>query len=391
MFPGLLLGLLLFAVSVAYLPGVVSVTTAGRWAVLAVGAALLIWTVRVTWTLGHVLGAAFLTWCALSLLWSASPWDGLGFLVQYAILGALFLVAAQTDDLSPVLTALGYGALVSAIVIVLQAMGLRPVAFIDKDNALVGLFLTKSAAAEFGVITLVACLAVRAWYLVPSAIVLAVAPMSRVSLAVLTMLGLAWCALRLKKQWTAVIVGMIVVSVAVIVKVIGFDPSSLNERLEIWQVTLFNLTWTGYGLGSYTELLPYYQFAHSAPLQLLFELGVGAFLLFGVIGRAFKSAAVYQASAPVWVMAAVCLQAAASFSLYEPAVVAVFAVVAGHLCGLPARNRGFEPVVRSLGTIRVRDAGYDGAATSELADVSRNDLPAGPQSAAGTASLRSVV
>jgi hypothetical protein len=193
----MLLPVTLFAAMIAYLPGVVSSTVAGRWAVLSIGAAAMLASMRGKPLTGPAHGWALLlfVWCVLGLLWSVSSYDTLGELAHWVTLGALFLVASQyRDDPETLLSSLVMGLCVSVPFALLQYRGVLSFGFalpspVVHTDGPAGLFLSQNTMGEIAACILVWAIARKSWLLVPTPLLLVALSGSRG--AVLGILALA--------------------------------------------------------------------------------------------------------------------------------------------------------------------------------------------------------
>lgn len=360
-----------FLVPVAYVPGLVSTATAGRWAVVAAAGAWALASGKVSMASpAHWLGAAFLAWCWATLQWSVSPLDTAGALLHVLALAAVFCWASQADDLEPVMIAFGVGMAVNFVFAIPQVMGLFPVAqvtgmpgTVDFRNA-AGLMLNKSWLAQAGAVTLTWLLANgrrnlsiaewRVWTLCAGGAT-AILPLTAgvlVALAV-TWLWWAWPTLRARRGTPRACAVMTSAVCAIILAcyvrfiVLGVPPGageaehgalqSVNNRLEFWQVLWANVGWLGYGLGTLPELMPQFGRAECDLLELAFETGlVGAALFAGVM--AYALGCPVPAARPVKAaLVALLLASATSFPLHVPSTAFAAAILAGHLCGRRAR------------------------------------------------------
>jgi hypothetical protein len=372
------LAILTFLVSVAYIPGVPSHTTVGRWFVMGVGVAYLIRRASIHAGIGHWMGAAFLVWCMASLAWSASPNDTIGMTIQMLILAGVFCLAAEEKDLSLCFEALAAGMVISAAFGVFQIFGFRPTE--QATGGAAGLFASKNTLAETAAVALVGVIALRKWAYLPGVAFAAIAPLSRGALVALAAIG-GWTAISMletaAKRAMAVLAGGLVVVglIALDAWMNGSRLESLNERLMFWQVTAANLTALGYGLGSYSVILPTWEHAHNEFLEYGFDLGLGALLLGGIIVHAFRSKQGTERAA----LAALMVAAFFSFPFHEPAAMFLVALLAGHLCGSHDRCGVDEYGGRYPGRQSIQASWPTGIGALSEVDFRRLDLPLRPQ------------
>jgi hypothetical protein len=339
------LAVVVMLTTAAYLPGVLDPTISGRWAVLLIGSACLLLLVRRPLLgPGHAWGGALVAWAALGLLWSASPWDTTGELIHWAALAVLFLVASQCRDPDVVLTGLVIGLCASVPFAIAQMTGATPVLATD---APAGLFLSRNAMGEVAACALTWTIARRAWPLVPAPLLLVAVSGSRGAVlacvtggvVILWQTGLRWMIL--------VIVAPLLAFAAIITA--WRDPSlaSVLARVDIWQVTAMNLTFSGWGLDTFSTLIPGFGYVHDDYLQLAFELGVGSLLLGPPLLLALRSG-VPEAGALASILGA----ALVSFPSHHPTGAMLVALLAGLCCGAIDRSRRAERVLGMGSAVR---------------------------------------
>lgn len=320
-------------VSVAYVPGVVSVADVGRWSLVAAAPAL----VRsAPATFGHWCLWSFAAWMVVGLSWSASPLSGAGDALHLLALVAAFCVGASRIDISPVPLAVG-------VLLSFLAGVVFPVE--NATGGFVGLFLTRAALAEISSVAAVwalargyergdrTCAALGVLLLVP-----ALLPGVRE-----IFLGFSGAALVLvvsRHSRLGILVLVAAVSAAVVT--VAVQPDSAGARLEIWTNVVSSLSWLGSGAGSFAEMFPSYEYAHSDPLQFIAEYGVGALPLAGVLFYAFCALGRIPEK---MALAALASESLVGFPLHSPTTAIVAAVLAGRLCSVPDRVRHLESLL----------------------------------------------
>ena len=334
--------------AIAYLPGVVSPTIAGRWAILAVGAALCLTTIqKLTLDCAHAFALAILLWACASVFWSASPLDTIGECWHWLILFAVFLAASQYNKPDNVLFALCLGLCVSLPFVLFQLQGVSPVLATDTPA---GLFLSRNALGELSAVALV-------WALARGRIELAV-PMLGLALlsgsrgAVLAAgIGGAYLIWPLF-GWKGRTLGLLGAFIG-LGALIWLRPESALMRLDIWALTLRNLTFLGRGLESFAVLAPQYEFVHNDPLQLVFELGIGSALALPIIFRATRYRSPEAAA-----LLALAGASLVSFPLHHPLGAALMASLSGLAVGACYRAERAEHISRAVRAARFE---YEGA------------------------------
>lgn len=353
---------LVFLVMVAYVPGIPSATTAGRWAVMAAAPLLLLARPLVNSPpgLGHWAGAAFLVWAASSLSWSVSPQDTFGALLQLAALAAAFLLGAAERDLTRVWGALLLGAAVSLPFAAAQFFGYAPVqdalraGFWTNGVLVSGLFLSRDPFVQVAVVAAIAAIGLGRYWCAAVFLVATYAAGGRTAIAMLGAAGLVWA---LNGHRRAAWIALAAVATVVIVALTFAASGSGLNRAEIWATAVSNFSILGAGLGTFKAAWPSYGFAHNEFLQLGFELGVGSLLLIVVIIHAFRcpERVLEKALLGALLAAAVVWQ---PFQL--PATALVAAVLLGHLCAGVDRVRRAELEGGVVGVRGVQRAGSDG-------------------------------
>lgn len=383
--------LLTFLTGVAYIPGLPSYATAGRWAVVGIGSTFLLCRAgRLKFTTAHWIGVAFLAWCAALFATAFSFWDHLGAFTQLIFLAAAFCVAAEADDLVGAWLGICLAAVVNAVVGAAQFSGYAGVPTIFHYT---GLLDTRAAAIEFAVFALIGAVYLRSK-------IFAIAPVVTIALlggrewfVAILCAGFAWSLIDLRRRERAAFVAMIAVliPVAVLLLWISDDPTrwvgSIEDRFSIWRDVGARLTWTGHGLGTLAIAFQTYEFAHNEFLQYAFEAGIGSALLWGV----FVYAAVWHSETGIAERAAVAAAASMAFvyfPLHEPSSALVIALCAGHLAGLRGRDRVAELAGRAYRGRSISDAEPVGAGAVCAAGFGGNDIPAGSKPAMGVGELR---
>jgi hypothetical protein len=393
-----LMPLTAFLVAVTYIPGVPSATLVGRWWVMAIGAALLLYrTPRLCLTSAHWVGATLLLWCVASVLWSWSRWDTLGGLVHLLVLAGVFCVAAEREGLLSGMVAFGLGLVPSAAIAVGQQLGWQPVLNISDHP--VGLFLSKNAATEAALPVLVWLVTsifetrMRDWspervtgmvLLLPPVMLIALLPQAKETW--LMMFGavfavvLYWARECDRREfgggghYTAGVLCIVVGLVILVVVVAATWPEestwTFNERLAIWQVTL--AAWwlspvLGYGFGTFPALLNGLEYAHNDYLQFLFEIGpvglalVVAFFITVLVPWRHDLASKVG-------LASLLVSALVWWPLQSPASGFLVALLAGDLVGAGRRARVHESESRATGGEGLRPKrGHSAGAVSDVA------------------------
>ncbi len=338
-----------FLVAVAYVPWFADAANTPRWVLLSllVPAA---WRVQ-TWIPAHIAGAVFIALAAASLLWTPVPIEGLQPLWQFILLGAVFCIGVELENMEPIFVGAAWGLSVSSAVALFQ-------------HEPTGLFLNKNFMAEAAVLVAVGLMVYKRWEMLPMLMPAIFLPLSRGALLALAVAGvLRWRAGGAGIRSTAWLVATIFVAFVVLL-IEQPNGASLGERWVIWSYTANHLSWFGHGLGSFYIDFPSFQdggfarrfdHAHNDLLELAYEFGVLAVPLLLV-----WLAAMWQHSQVRLVLIAFTVEGCFGFPLFLPVTGALAALVAGHLCGdryrvrmaVPARERPLCSGTRQFGLRR---------------------------------------
>jgi hypothetical protein len=376
-----------FLISVAYVPWFASAAYAGRWSVMLVGGAVaLIFVPRINATRAHWIGLLFLVWCAFSLVWSVSPFDSLGELIQWITIAIVFCIAAETENLLRVYKALGFGMIVSAVFSIAQALGYQSIW--QLANGSTGLFLSQTGINEIAAIALIIAIGSRMWWAIPAPTICLLLASGREGWAMLAVAALfaAWQLTTPFGRVMLVNFGLWAIGFVIFFK-FNSGIFHISDRIEIWSFALNHLRPFGWGLGTFAALQPGYEFAHNEFLHYAFELGIGVIPLIGVFVYALMASPVVERAALAALMAA----ALVYFPLHAPATAFLVAVLAGHLCGMRARVSVHGLTRRILDPRSFDDIWPIGIGALQLADTSRQYLSIGSKYPLGTSAVRSSI
>lgn len=336
-----LLGL---GLATAYWPGFLSAATAPRWCLLALAAPLLLWQVPSLSFSGLTFPlTAFLSYALLSLWWTPVPIIGLWPIAHFAIFAALIIYAAQADT-DGLLIGFAIGIALQAPLVIAQAHGFD---LIGQSVPPAGLFYNRNFLAEAAVPVLI-------WLcyrpnLAARMIAVGVAIDACLSFDRAAAVGAAvglWFVLGRRSRIVLATLAFAVIAELTLISAWG--EQSIAGRLLIWGAIISHMSWFGAGASASTVMLyPLAHAVHSDPLQLLYELGLGAIPLFWVIGNAFQSDGPERP-------ALACLVAESMFSLpfQLPATIFLAALLIGRL---HARRECLRPLGHLCG---VHDLAY---------------------------------
>ena len=360
---------------------------AGRWAVVSIGAALLLFQVEMQCERDRPMrGGDRRTWMMLGLFWSASPIDMLGGLVHWLPLLAIMVWSSEQLDVRPVLRVFSLGAAMSLPFAIAQRLGFHPVVDASTEgwSAVGGLFLTSNVLAEVSSLGAVLALGLRWWPVAAACAVSAVLTGRREVALMLVAAGIVWL-WGMGRRWSAftlIMVAGFVASVSYLMLPAGIVSDA--QRLDIWRAALSGMTLPGHGLNTFGTMFPYFQYAHSDPLQLMFELGVGAVPLLWLAWRALGADLPVERCA----FAAFCASAFVWFPLEDPVTAAVACLLAGRLLGERDRVDRVE-FVRGATDIRRGDgACFDTTRAVRPPRGRGSVVPVGQEFAVGASDIR---
>lgn len=379
--------LLAFVMAVLYVPEIPAAATGGRWWVLALGAACLVWDprFRIKPTVSHWMGLGLLVWMGAGFFLSASPADTLGETWQWIVAAVLFCVAAEIDDrtLDDTFRALAVGVTISALYSIPQALGYQPVLSLMGANTPVGLFLSTNMLTEISVVALIGAVGVRFWWGAPGpALCLLLSTGEREGMFMLLAAAAAYLLLKLPGTGRATLLASLVLAAAWLWSMGYLEHdhwlTHMEDRFEIWRWTALRVNPVGWGLGSFGELTSY-EFSHNEFLQYAFELGAGVLFLIGILTDAISAKRTYPRVA-LAALAAACL---VWFPLHLPGTLFLGALLAGYLCGVRGRARRAE---RARGTHVLQSGEHEleplWVGAFQSADAGRVHLSSGQEPAA---------
>lgn len=346
--PGLIAGVFSFVLTIAFVPWWSGPSNSPRWALIALASLAAFWC-AVRPKTEHWLGAAWLAWAALSLLWSMGPYEGAEQLARLWFLAGIFVIGAALPDLRPVIVGLGLGFCVNSALAVAQMFGF---AGIPSLGGIAGLFARNNYLGEPAALVLVALVPLalaepRLWWLAAGVAPSVVLSGSRGAWLAIAVAATAWI-------WTRSKLAAIILVMAVgLTGFLAFERglagpaitrqfwSSTEERLLIWRSTAEGLTFTGSGLGSFRARFPSHApdfnfietrpgHAHNDFLEMVYELGPGALLYVAMLLLLLCG----PLGAEKLVLIAFMAEGSFGFPLHFPVTAAFAALAAGRLSRL---------------------------------------------------------
>lgn len=293
--------ILSFAIMTAFVPGIIGATSNTSWAVMWLAMPLLLLNCKIEITLIHILGLIFLSYAALSLLWSP---HGLLELMQLLALASVFVWGFTIKDLRKVTIGLAVGLAVSSVIAILQYFKID-LGILTTDK-LTGLFINPNIYAEVSGMLLVLILIYKLWWFIPVTIPGLLVSSRAVVIALgITLAMFTWTKSKLLSVAIVLFSWFIAFKLSIrdtIFSDLGIEAvntKSLNIRIGMWQDMLSGFSIFGNGIGSFVYLFPEYnkhldvtvsiaEYAHNDLLQLIFELGIGAIPLVLIVAYLLK-------------------------------------------------------------------------------------------------------
>lgn len=330
--------------TVIWWPGLLSPADVPRWAALSIVVPLLVfWTAPklVGW---HFALAATLLWASASIWWSLNAAIAFGAWWKLAILSLLVMLGATISTPRPIFIGIWSGIVLNGLLAIGQAVGVLPIP-IDQAIGPAGLLVNKNFLGELSALGIALALGTKSyrwlpWLLIPLGL-------THCRGAILATFVVSVCWLWRYSRTMAVLTGLLGVNLAIVYwQGRGFDYTA-SERLKMLLDTLPQLTLWGAGIGSFVVEYPGFnaltdtlasrpEHLHNDALELIFELGLGATPLLGLVGAAFLRAP----HAIQLGLLAVAICSLVGFPLSIPSTAVPFALLIGHCLGLRPSLRG---------------------------------------------------
>lgn len=349
------------ALPLVYCPVFIRPSTDPKLIVLSIVVPLIFLGRTIKWTEVHQVGALFLLWCTVSLLWAMSLNDGLLRLWGFLLAGGTFAIVSTLTERQVerfflgVIMALAVNALMAGVQFggwdgaLYEALALKPIIKVATWAA--GVQVNGNYLAEIGLMGVALSIGLRRWWWA-----LAVSPCVLLSGSKggLVAGSLILCVVLWRKSRLLALAFPLVVILggAWHVNKIGVDHPSLETRLPMYLNSLAATTWTGHGIGSFWSIYPLihdkviesppavFSFekrprtAHNDTLTLLVEVGVVGFViaLWGMILLFQRRASTTIERASRLGILSFLLLGVFNFPLYVPTTAVLAAACAGALC-----------------------------------------------------------
>ncbi len=326
---------LAFLTAVLFVPGIPSVATVPRWALLMLVVPVLWYRAFNRVTAGHLFGACFLAWAALSLSWTFNIYDGLRGALLFGLLALVFCAAPLS--LRRVYGAMAIGLAFNSAAVIAQVYGWDGLA----QGAIPGgLFFNKNFGGEIAAMVLVGVVMSRLWWAIPGLLPTLVLTHSRGAWFALGVATIVLIYQRNRAIAIAISVAVLTLATTLAVQDTGFWTPSATQRFQLWRDTWDGAQFWGRGLGSFYTTFPEHATridsllfrpatAHSDLINLTYELGPGVLLLLGLLVYAFRA---QPLRAEHYVLTVFLMEGLIGFPLYVPATAFLAALVLGSLC-----------------------------------------------------------
>lgn len=319
----MLLGLL---ASLAFWPGVIGATIPAGWAVLSCYLPTALWRSG-PFSLLHMGLLATLAYAVASFGWTVNWYSSVWGLWMLSMFCLAYWLGSTLKTLRPVLVGLAFGAWVSSVVAITQALGSG---YVLAHNFSVpsGLHFNPVAQGLFIALLIVALASHRMWFYIPFVAPGLLLSQSRGAYAA--------CALGLLAIYVRKPLVLLILCLAVAVVVTYQINIKDSERLAIWAAAWSHIPLFGNGIGTFIDLWFLHdgrprhpEYTHNDFLQLAFELGIGAI----PIGLAMCLPA-FRTTDREWPLLIAFLFAACfAFPSYLPLTALLGALAAGRIAG----------------------------------------------------------
>ena len=313
-----------FGLTVIQIPGITAGAIHPGWAYLSVLLPFLV--SKVEMNLLHWLGAIFIIYAGLSLLWAPTGTEAFWHLCL--IVGCFCL--GSIVNLRSIYIGLALGVTISSIIVLFQVNGIDVV---PENAAPAGLFANKLVLGWLACLVLIGLVSKKLWWYIPGVLPSALLTEARSAILGVTVAGFVW--LWPRSRMSALGIAFAIVIAAVVIILINYRMEGIQVREYIWIDTLKGFTLFGHGIGSFDYYFPMLNtyldptitrpdHAHNDFIEYIFELGIGVIPLFVIIALLL-----WQKENEVFI--GYLVMAFFGFPTYHPATAFIGAIVAGKL------------------------------------------------------------
>lgn len=360
--------LLGIAIMIAYIPGVIGFVSITSWAVMWLFMPIFILRCKIEITFIRILGIMFLSYSALSLLWSP---HGMLELMQLLALASVFVWGSTLKDLKSVTIGLSIGMAFSSALAIFQFFGFNDFVYSGTSRPS-GLFFNSNIFAEISGMLLLMILINKLWWYIP----VTLPGLMFSSRAVILGLGfslavLVWTKSKVLSILT-LIVSWIIAYLITFPSVVNVSPASIGsnttvsifQRFYVWQDMISGFTIFGNGIGSFVYKFPEYnkhidgstilvEYAHNDLLQLIFELGIGAIPLLIIVALLLMVKNDYKSAFIFFIIIGIF-----GFPLHMPVTAFMLALVAAQLAKSSLGYSNIVDYFRSILFVRMDTARF---------------------------------
>ena len=346
-----------FCIAAAYCPFIEGAATTPRWLLLALVVPITLFVTylagrTVPMTVAHRVGAIFIGWACLSLLWTETPYDSVDALWPLLLLAGCFALGSMIEDSAPLIEGMAWGVgISSALVLVEYASGNYPFGWtigkwlnIPAFTPYAGLFGNKNYLAEAAALVLVGLCTrqwgapariwspVRFWALVACVVPSLAITGSRSALMAIAVV-LVVSSWRSRIRW-AVVGGVMFLGFVVFLVFPG--SASVVDRWHIWADAFRGMNLIGHGLGSFGGTISQFMhdldpmavcnvYAHNELVQISYELGEPGL----IVALAFVFEVMFSYRSERFIVLAFLVEAFSGFPSHLPITGALAAAMAG--------------------------------------------------------------
>lgn len=352
-----------FLLTAAYWPGIAGAATTPRWALLAVALPIVLLFKREdscaasqdhagiradcglsrssSFTLIHLFGALFLTWSAISLIWTPNWLDGANELIKLVILVQAFVFGSRLESLRPILIGMALGLILSSIMVLIQ-LGWPDIVLHTTTHS--GLFINSGSLGEIAALVLIGLVYLNIsgprFYPILTIGILpcVILPQSRGSWLALIAAFTFW--LWSKSKLSALVL-MALAAISFTYSLhINFHISSVIQRWGMWTDAMAGMTWLGHGIGStWTAYAPLSNtldifkerpdHLHNDWLEVGFEGGIVGVI--ALCGLAYSVLRARNSGISLCVLVGFAAEAFVGFPFHVPCTAFLAALCLGHL------------------------------------------------------------
>lgn len=362
---------LAFLIAVAYVPMISGAGVSPRWALISAVIPCMMFASPNRLCLiinppilapGVIAGGIFLIYATISMIWATVFWDALDQTWKFLLLGIVFYLGSQVQNMRGVYLGFGLGIAVNSVVMLVQRLGFDPLGGS-------GLFWNPNFAGEAAALAIAALFSERQWTVFILAWPSLVLSGARGAILGTACAFVAW--VWSKSRYGALGICALALAGIAITLPMGKGSASILQRLDLWSDVVQGLTLFGHGVGSFAAAFPKaanhidtlalkFDHAHNDVLEIAFELGFPGLLLFMVL---ILVALIAAKRTEFMVLAAFLVAGSVGFPLFEPATAFLAALCAGYACGggnrlrYPAPDRRMDILCAGPLTVRVSGDG----------------------------------